>query len=98
MEGGLVKMRPLTRLEAVRAFGVMLGGPIALAACAAGSIAAVARAVLSLRRPPPLALLGTAATALYAFVIRPRHLRWGAAAEDYKREVPGREFLPDDGT
>jgi hypothetical protein len=98
MEGGLVKTRPLTRLEAVRAFGVMLGGPIALAACAAGSIAAVARAVLSLRRPPPLALLGTAATALYAFMIRPWHLRWGAAAEDEKRELPGDEYLLKDGT
>jgi hypothetical protein len=90
--------RPLRPLEAVRAFGVMLGGPIALAACAAGSIAAVARAVISVRRPPPLALLGAAATALYAFVIRPWHLRWGAVAEDEKRELPGDEYLPKDGT
>jgi hypothetical protein len=41
--------RPLRPLDAVRAFGIMLGGPIALAASAAASIAAVARAVLSLR-------------------------------------------------
>jgi hypothetical protein len=98
MEGGLVKTRPLRPLEAVRAFGMMLGGPIALAASAAASIAAVVRAALSLRRPPTLALLGTAATGLYAFVIRPWHLRWGAELEDDKREVPGGELLPDDGT
>jgi hypothetical protein len=98
MGGGPVKKRALRPLEAVRAFAVMLGGSIALAASAAASIAAVARAVLSLRQPRPLALLGTAATALYAFVIRPWHLRWGAAPEDEKRALPGDEFLPEGGT
>ena len=88
MEGGVVKTRPLRPLEAVRAFGMMLGGSIALAVSAAASIAAVARAVLSLRLPPPLALVGMAATALYAFVIRPWHLRWGAEPEDEKRVLP----------
>jgi hypothetical protein len=89
MEGGLVKTRPLRPLEAVRAFGMMLAGSIALAASAAASIAAVARASLSLRRPRPLALLGTAATAFYAFVIRPWHLHWGAEPEDETRALPG---------
>jgi hypothetical protein len=98
MEGGFVKTRPLQPLEAVRAFGMMLGGPIALAVSAAASIAAVVRAVLSLRRPPTLALLGTAATRLYALVIRPWHLRWGAELEDEKREVPGGELLRNEGT
>lgn len=98
MEGGLVKARPLRPLEAVRAFGVMLGGSIALAAAAGVSIVAVARAVVSLRRPSPLALLGTAATALYALVVRPWHLRWGAEPEDERLELPGDELLPQDGT
>jgi hypothetical protein len=98
MEGGPVKTRPLRPLEAVRAFGTMLGGSIALAASAAASIAALARAFLSLRRPRPLAILGAAATALYAFVIRPWHLRWGAEPEDEKRAVPGDAFLPQGGT
>jgi hypothetical protein len=98
MEGGVVKTRPLQPLEAARAFGVMLGGSLALAAAAAASIMAVARAVLCLRRPPPLALLGTAATALYVLVIRPWHLRWGAEPEDEKRELPGDEGLPEGGT
>ena len=97
MEGGPVKTRPLRPLEAVRAFGMMLGGSIALAASAAASIVALARAVLSGRRPHPLALLCTAATALYAFVIRPWHLRWGAEPEDEKRALPGDASLPQGG-
>ena len=97
MEGGLVKTRPLRPLEGVRAFGMMLGGSIALSAAAAASIAAVARAVLSLRRPPAPALLGTAGTALYVLVIRPWHLRWGATPEDEARELPGDDLLPEDG-
>jgi hypothetical protein len=97
MEGGLVKTRPVRPVEAGRAFGVMLGGPIALAALAATSTIAVARAVASLRRPSALAVVGTAATALYALVIRPWHLRWGAEPEDERRELPGDELLPKDG-
>jgi hypothetical protein len=72
MEGGVVKTRPLRPLEAIRAFGVMLGGPIALAGLAAASTVSVARAIMNLRRPSPLALFGTAATALYAAVRRAR--------------------------
>jgi hypothetical protein len=98
MEGGLVKTRPLRPLEAVRAFGVMLGGSIALAAAAAASTVAVARAVVSRRRPSPLALFGTAVTLLYALVIRPWHLRWGAEPEDEERQLPGDEPFPQDGT
>ena len=52
----------------------------------------------SLRRPRPLTLLGAPATALYGFVIRPWHLPWGAEPEDEKRELPGDEPLPKDGT
>jgi hypothetical protein len=98
MEGGFVKTRPLQPLEAVRAFGVMLGGSIALAAAAAASSVAVARAFMSVRRPSPLALFGTAGTALYALVIRPWHLRWGTEPEDETRPLPGDELLPKDGT
>jgi hypothetical protein len=98
MEGGLVKTRPLRPLEEARAFGVMLGGSIALVAAAAVSIVAVIRAIVSLRRPSPLALLGSAATALYALVVRPWHLRWGAEPGDERRELPGDELLPQDGT
>ena len=98
MEGGVVKTRPLRPLEAVRAFGVMLGGPIALAGLAAASTVSVARAIVNLRRPSPLALFGTAATAVYAVVIRPWHLRWGAEPEDEHRDLPGDALLPEEGT
>ena len=97
MAGVPVKTRPLQPLEAVRAFGVMLGGSIVLAAVATASTAAVARAVLARRRPSPVALFGTAATALYALGIRPWHLRWGAEPGDEKRGLPGDELLPKDG-
>ena len=56
MDGGFVKERPLRRLEAVRAFGVMLGGSIALAGAGWASGVTVARAFMSVRRPSPLAL------------------------------------------
>jgi hypothetical protein len=72
----------------------MLGGSIALAAAAAASTVAVARAVVFRRRPSPLALFGTAATVLYPLVIRPWHLRWGAEPGGEERELPGNELLP----
>ena len=76
----------------------MLGGSTGLVALGVASIVAVARAVVSLRRPPTLALMGTAATALYAFMLRPWHLRWGAKPEDEQRGLAGDDFLPEDGT
>ena len=90
MEGGFVKTRPVRPLEVARPFGLMLGGSTVLVASAAASIVAVARAVVSLRRPPTLALMGTAATALYAFVLRPWHLRWGAKPEERATPAPRR--------
>jgi hypothetical protein len=98
MDGGLVKTRPLRPLEAPRAFGVMLGGSVALAAAAVSSIGALARAVALRRRPAALPLLGTAATVLYALLIRPWHLRWGAEPEDEQRELRGDELLPEGET
>jgi hypothetical protein len=98
VEGGFVKTRQFGRLEAVRAFGVTLGGSLALIAAAAGSVLAFVRAVLAFRLPSLRALIGTASTALYAFVIRPWHLRWGAESGDEHRKFPGDEFLPKDGT
>jgi hypothetical protein len=98
VDGGPVKTRPLQRVEALRAFGVMLGGPIALAAGATASVVAVARSLLAGHRPPPLALFGSAAAALYALVIRPWHLRWGTEPADETRELPGDDLLPEHAT
>lgn len=33
--------------------------------------------------------------ALYAFVIRPWHLRWGATNEEVLMKLPGDELVPD---
>lgn len=37
---------------------------------------------------------GTAAAAVYALVLRPRHMRWGAAASEVSRPLPGDELVP----
>jgi hypothetical protein len=76
----------------------MIGGSVALIAGAVESVAAVARATLLRRRPPPLACLGTVATVVYALVIRPWHLRWGAEAGEEQLRLPGDELLPEGGT
>jgi hypothetical protein len=94
----VVKTRSIGPLETLRAFGMMLGGSIALMAAAAVSVGAVARAALSRRRPSPLALLGTVATALYALVIRPWQLRWGSERGEQQLALPGDELLPEGGT
>lgn len=79
-------------LSAVRAFGVMLGGPLvwlaAIAAAAARTLCA-----LRARRPPPagaVAVLGMAAA--YQRWMRPWMCRWGATDVDLERALPGHEI------
>lgn len=95
---GLTETGDIRPLEAVRAFGVMIGGSVVLlgglGACAVGTV----RAVRSRRRPPAPALAGLAMAAAYAAAIRPRHLRWGSEPGDLERSLPGDEFLPEGGT
>ena len=97
-EGGVLTTRSLGPLEAIRAFGVVLGGPIVLVAAAVASTVALARDLGARRLPPRPALLGVLATALYACVVRPWHLRWGTNADDAQRVLPGDELLPMGGT
>jgi hypothetical protein len=66
MEGGFVKTRPLSSLEAVRAFGMMLGGSIALAAAAGSSLSLVARALVSVPTALDPGAVGAVATVMYA--------------------------------
>lgn len=40
------------------------------------------------------AAAGAAAATMYALVLRPRHMRWGAAASEVKRALPGDELVP----
>lgn len=46
------------------------------------------------RQMTGLAALCLAASALYAAVIRPWHLRWGASDEEIARTLPGDELVP----
>lgn len=93
--------RPLTALSRLRlrarAFAVIFTGPLLLALGAAGSVVSVARSLAGRRLPSPAAIAGGVAVGLYAFVIRPRHLRWGTAPGDEDRDLPGDQLLSSDG-
>jgi hypothetical protein len=84
-------------LDGVRAFGVMLGGPLVLDACVAASLIGVARAVRQRRRPHPIAVAGTVVAAGYAVAVRPWIRRWGATEEELEKPLPGDELVPDAG-
>jgi hypothetical protein len=43
----------------------------------------------------PLAILGAALPWVYAFFVRPWHLRWGATEEEVENPLPGDELVPD---
>jgi hypothetical protein len=88
--------------DAVRAFGVMLGPSLLLDLCAVLSTWAVAsgwllrpREGLLARLLRPLAILGAAFPWVYAFFIRPWHLKWDATDEKVDKPLPGDELVPD---
>jgi hypothetical protein len=84
-------------LDALQAFGVMLGGSIVLVGAAALSVASAARALARGRVPRPLALAGTAAACAYALLVRPSLLSWGATREERSKVLPGDELVRDFG-
>jgi hypothetical protein len=47
------------------------------------------------RASAALGALAAATAAVYWFVVRPWHLRWGAADEEVARALPGDEMVPD---
>jgi hypothetical protein len=85
----------------VRAFGVVLGPALLLDLFAALSTLAVLRGRASrprgrlarLRRT--LAIPGATFPWVYALVLRPWHLRWGATDEEVGKPLPGDEMVPD---
>jgi hypothetical protein len=95
---GLHKARSTGALEAVRAFGVVFGGPVTLIAVAIAGAVSVARSIRGGQAPRPLATWICVAAALYAKVLRPWHLRWGSTPADTARPLPGDELLPEVGT
>lgn len=72
-----VTKSPLRPIEAVRAFGAMLGGSVAQAALSVTGIVATLHALSRRRVPHPVALGVSLATALYniAGSARPRRVR-----------------------
>lgn len=91
-----VLARP-TAPAVVRAFGVMVGGPLLLLTTAAAAGLHTVRAVLAHRPPRPAALGVLAAAAAYVRLVRPWMGRWGATDADLSRELPGDEACPDPG-
>ena len=84
-----------TAASAVRAFGVVVGGPVALAAGAVAAAVATGRAVAAGRHPGAAALAGLAGIAAYAAVARPYMRTWGATPEEAQKPLPGDEDVPD---
>jgi hypothetical protein len=84
-------------LDAARAFGVMLGGSVALTAAAAASIGATFAALVQGRRPHPVVLTGTAASIAYVLVVHPWLMHWGAHGSERTQELPGDEFVREAG-
>jgi hypothetical protein len=81
--------RKITALDGVRAFGVMLAGPVVLMVGAAASAGSAARSLRRREAPRPLAAAGVAVTLSYALVARPRFLSWGATWKERWKPLPG---------
>ena len=81
-------------LDAVRAFGVMLGGPLALLSAAAASAAHCVGAARRRRLPSPgvVAVLGGAIA--YQRRLRPWMRTWGASDAEVVMTLPGDELSP----
>jgi hypothetical protein len=84
-------------VAAARAFGVMSGGPVVVAALGATSIGLTARALRRKRRPPVLALLGTVGMLGYLAVVRPWTRSWGATPDEIDEPLPGDELVANPG-
>ena len=85
-------------LDAVRAFGVMLGGSVVLVAAAAASIGATLTALRRGRQAHPIALAGIGASIAYALVVHPWLMSWGTRAVERVEELPGDEYVAEAGT
>lgn len=84
--------RKHTIVDAVRAFGVVVGPAVAFDIVTFGSVPA-----LLSKRVRPLAVPGAAALAVYWLAVRPWHLRWGATDEEVARPLAGDEIEPNPG-
>jgi hypothetical protein len=80
-------------VEAVRAFGITLGGSAVLVTAASWSVVACARAAFAGRRPSRLAVAGAGGLVGYLLVVRPWLLSWGATANERSSTLPGDELV-----
>lgn len=86
--------------EAGRSFGVVLGPSLVLDLFAVlGTLAVGSGRVFRSREGlarllRPLAIVGALLPWVYAFFIRPWHLRWGATEEEITKPLPGDELVP----
>ena len=84
-------------LDAARAFGVMLAGPVVLAVLAAWSVGATCRALAGNRRPSPLSVAGVVGLGCYVVAARPWLRNWGSTPAERGRSYPGDETVEDPG-
>jgi hypothetical protein len=84
---------PVGKLGAARAFGVMLGGPLALFAAVLRAVERTLRAARSGRPPDPADAGTLAATLAYVTVARPLMRRWGATGAEATAPLPGDETV-----
>jgi hypothetical protein len=84
-------------MRAVRAFSVMLGGPLLLLGSVLSAILVAARSLRCGRLPGPAATVVLALTSVYFLAIRPWHLRWGSRPGEESEPLPGDEVLAASG-
>lgn len=83
-----------SRSAAIRAFGVMLGGPLALLTAVIAAILHSARALRAGRLPGAGALAVLGGAAVYGRWLRPWLRRWGATDAEAEAALPGDELCP----
>lgn len=88
---------PAGPLMGVRAFAVVMGGPLVLIVAAIASAAVSLRALVRRHAPPPFPAAGVAATVAYARLLRPLKKTWGARPGEAEKDLPGDETVPDPG-
>lgn len=96
--GGLERTpEPAGPLMGVRAFAVVMGGPLILIVAAIASAAVSLRALVRRHAPPPFPAAGVAAAVAYARLLRPWMKTWGARPGEAEKDLPADETVPDPG-
>jgi hypothetical protein len=89
--------QPSGPLDTIRAFGVMVGGPLLLLLAVLASIVVSVIALAEGETPPWPALVGVGGLAAYVTLLRPWSRRWGTTPEERTKALPGDEEVPRPG-